>query len=355
MISKNLHTKLLAFLLFTFLLTAIACEKEEEPVPPFNSNGLPNLEKNFVLDESRLFLNYVMPQDTYNDFINVDVNFSLVSRKVYEYFKDDFDFVFIFTEEKVQPTGSPYGEAKLVSSSIEGLGFSPFDDAPFYGIEPSNEATRLKSILYLPLVEYIRIGPFLHEIAHNWGNRGFLPTTIRYHWGYSSVGGQLGGFDELEDLGGGKYRGDMRGRGNFGINANRGNSVPYSNTELYLMGMIPASELQSIQVAENPQNIEGDGLFLADNIRTYTATELIAEHGLRSPAFEDAQKAFKAITVIISTSPVSNERKELLKTNLSAFVKQGEPSGNWSGTYNFWKATNGLGSIDIKIENVNLK
>lgn len=275
----------------------------------------------------------------------------MVSNKVYEYFNDDFDFIFIIAEEEIKPDGVSFGTNQSIKRDIEGLGGGPFNNTSSYGSDG-----KLASIIYMPLIRYVRNGPFLHEIAHVWGNKGFIPSTVNGHWGYSSIGGQLGGFDELEELGDGKYLGRMNGNnGGFGTFANGGNSIPYSNAELYLMGMIPEAQLESIRVAENPVNAEGAGVFTADKITTYTQADLIANNGPRVPSFNDAPKSFKGIVVLISPSAISEEKKEMTNSNLENFVKQGEPDTNWGNSYNFWKATNGVGSFEISINAENFK
>jgi len=117
------------------------------------------------------------------------------------------------------------------------------------------------------------------------------------------------------------------------------------------MGMIPASELNSVDVAVNPENEEGDGFFKADSIRNYSADELILNNGIRIPDYSNSQKEFKAITVIISTSPISQARKELATDHLINFSKIGEPTGLWEPLYNFHTATLGAGILKVKIEN----
>ena len=48
------------------------------------------------------------------------------------------------------------------------------------------------------------------------------------------------------------YLGKVQGDSGFGTFANGGNSLAYSNAELYIMGLIDASELATIKIAKNP-------------------------------------------------------------------------------------------------------
>lgn len=304
-------------------------------------------EENFILDKDNKLINYVVSEGDYNKFITGDGDFEMVSKKVYEYLNDDFDFLFILSVEEEQPSGLYFGITRKVKNDIEGIGSSIYNSTATYGSQGT-----LKSIIHMPKTEYIRNGPFLHEIMHYWGNYGFIPTTVGGHWGYSSVGGQLGGFDELIDLGSNTYQGNVNGREGFGTFANGGNTLPYGNLELYLMGLIKANELESVQVAENPQSA-GDGKFTADNITTMTAADLITQHGARVPSEQNSQKSFKGITIVLSTSKLSEEKITSINSDLDNFAKNGTP--DWGGFFNFWQATGERATIEIGIAQANIK
>jgi hypothetical protein len=110
-------------------------------------------------------------------------------------------------------------------------------------------------VMHFPFHDAIRQGPALHEIAHKWGANIFdtyyLDNTLCYsHWGVSNAGGQLGGAKYIREVptssGPQEYQGSMYPSketdgsytfGGFGEYANRGNTIPYSDIELYLMGM----------------------------------------------------------------------------------------------------------------------
>ncbi len=320
-------------------------EETEEP-----ASGIINFEQGFSLDDDRRLASLILPQADYNAFIEGDGDLKLVSEKAYQYLEDDFDFLIILSVEATQPPDLFYGRATGVQNAVEGLGIGTYNNSSAYG-----SAERLKSIIYMPRSEYIRSGPFLHEIAHTWANKGFLPTTVGGHWGYASIGGQLGGFDELEELGGNSYIGKMNGTNGFGAFANGGNSVPYGNLELYLMGLIGAQELEPVQVAVNPEYVSNSGEFTADSIETYTAASLIAEHGERVPSHVNSQKEFKALTVIISAESLSEEKINAINTDLENFSRLSAPDANWGSSNNFWLATQGKGSFDFEINQESIK
>ena len=317
----------------------------EEP-----ETGTITFEDGFIIEENRRLTSLILSQDDYNSFIEGDGDLKLVSEKAYQYLKDDFDFLIILSVEATRPPDLFFGRSTGVQNAVEGLGGGTYKNSSAYG---SDE--RLKSIIYMPLTEYIKSGPFLHEIMHTWGNKGFIPTTVGGHWGYASTAGQLGGFDELEELGGNSYRGKMNGSNGFGSFANGGNSIPYGNLELYLMGLIGPDELESIQVAVNPEFVSNSGEFTADEIVTNTAANLIAENGERIPSHINSQKAFKALTVIISTKALSQEKIEAINFNLENFSRASAPDEKWGSTQNFWLATQGKASFDFVVSQESVK
>jgi len=321
-------------------------EKENQPLPP----GSVSLDQDFVLDNNRLFVSYTMSNSSYNSFTSGDADFATVSNKVYQHFKDDFDFIFILSVEEEQPDGLYYGISQIVKNDVQGTGGTLFDNTAAYG-----SAGKLKSVIHLPRMEYVVSGPFLHEIAHYWGNRGFVPTTVSGHWGYASVGGQLGGFDEIENMGNNAYRANIKGKNGFGVNANGGNNLPYGNAELYIMGLIDETELEPIRVADNPKPSQEFGQFTADAILTYTPADLVNQHGARVPAMADAQKDFNAITVVITPVALNEEQRSDLNRNLENFARAANPDAYWGNANNFWQATQQKARISLKLSPETLK
>ena len=356
------------FACFSFLI--LSCSKDEDPVSDAemdngtsestdqNSDDTDNseepntleLETGFTIDEEYQFTNLIISESEYNKFLEDEGDMRMVSNKVYEHFNDDFDFIIILNVEESQPNNLYYGLSTPAQGDIEGLGRNIWDNTAAFG-----SAGKLKTVIHMPRVEYIRNGPFLHEIQHYWCNHGLIPTTAGGHWGYSSAGGQLGGFDTIEDLGSNTYRGSVDGEVGFGTVANGGNSVPYSNLELYAMGLIAPDALESITVAENPSATGEFGVFTADALTTYTAADIIAANGARVPNYQNAQTEFKALVVVLSTGPVPQATWGALNANLENFARQGDPDNSWGSLYNFWTATGGRATFSFEIVNSDLK
>jgi len=345
--------------LFIFLIILSSCGKDgvddiidtefnkenEVPITPNDTE----LADDFILDESNRVVNFILPKSEYDKYLEDEGDFLMISKKVYEHFKDDFDFIFVLSNEQQVPVGLYAGISYKVQNDVEGIGSGIYNGSSSYGSEG-----RLKSVIHLPVPGFIVNGPFLHEIAHYWGNQGFIPTTVGGHWGYANVGGQLGGFDELVDLGDNRYQGKMEGENGFGTFANGGNSVPYGNLELYLMGLIDVNELDDVQYAENPET-NGSGKFTANNIITLTTAALISEHGSRVPSVQNSQKEFNAITVILSQERIPDSALANISTNLENFARKSAPDNSWNGNYNFWQATQEKASINIQLSAANVK
>ncbi len=306
-------------------------------------------EENFILDKDNKLVNYVLPKADYDKFLQGEGDFAMVSNKIYEYFNDDFDFIFILSNETEKPADLYFGITRKIKNDVEGIGSSIYNNTATYGSQGA-----LKSIIHMPETEFVRNGPFLHEIVHYWGNYDFIPTTVGGHWGYASVGGQLGGFDELTDLGNNTYKANVEGRDGFGTFANGGNSLRYGNLELYIMGLIGVNELEPVQVAENPQSA-GNSTFTADNITILTAADLISRNGERVPSTQNAQKAFKGITVVLSRSKLNDDEIAKLNSNLENFSRNAAPDASWGSLLNFWQATGERATLDIDVSQENIK
>jgi len=320
-----------------------------------NSKGL-ELAPDFILNPGRRFVNFILPADEYYEVLwrQKQVGFKKISQKVYEHFDDVYDFMFILQVEDRQPWFHYYGISAALQGNTEGIGGSIYNHAPSHG-----SANKLKCIISMLRTEYIVWGPSLHEITHYWGNFGFIDTQDPGHWGHSSIGGQLGGFDELRDLGNNTYQGRLKGRdgfGTFGVSDHSDysmNSIPYGNAELYIMGLIGIDELNDIQVAVNPRDYDRiSGRFDADEIKTLTPSDIVELHGPRIPNVADSQKEFKAITVVLSKEKLSKERIDKINLDLENFSREGDPDPYWENNLNFWKATQRKATMSTKITGI---
>ena len=207
-------------------------------------------------------------------------------------------------------------------------------------------------------LEYLKYGPALHELAHQWANFA-LPThsvnapgedltSYLYtgHWGFTggSTPGQLGGFQQntLVDNGNNSFTVES-----FGPFANGGNGVPYNELELYLMGMLDIgsvsdfdmfTEITSWKINESTYD------FTANLRTTYTSSSLVELLGSRIPSHIDSQKRFELLVVVLTKESLSNEQWDIVDSHAEWFSRE-ESDG--TSLYNFWEATGGVGSLNI--------
>ncbi len=289
--------------------------------------------------------------------------------RFYENFDDAFDFLIIVTNlpEAERPV-SYIGRYLHVKNDVQGIGLSIFSDNSNWG-----SAGKLQGVIDFPIYStYYKLGrsvlfegPTLHELMHRWANFIVPPyeAAIGAHWGFTSVNGILGGFDiaNLVDHGGGQYT-----AGDIGVNFNTvgwGNTRPYSPIELYLAGLIPPEEVPDFLVAEEGQWLRGaDGLiieagngepiFTASRLKTYTIEDIIAEHGRRDPDHSQAQKDFRAAVILLIDKDHLPTRGilETLSDDISWFSHVGNVGIRWNDryqAYNFYEATGGRGTITM--------
>lgn len=279
-----------------------------------------------------------------------------VTQDLYEVFRDDFDFIFLVVNEETKASGAASGVNITLRNDVTGIGISTYDDTQDYGASGT-----LRSLLWLAQRDSLMTGPALHEIAHNWANFAIQVSALDYdetnftedsdyfaHWGYSSVGGQLGGFDEYVDLGNNEYQGKFQGEAGFGANANGGNALPYADLELYLMGLLPKEDVEDITVftglsATNLADAR-DGKFTATSKTIVTIDDIIADKGARVPAYPNSQTEFSAVMVVLDTSVPTDDELLEIEATVDWFSEAGNDT---SYLYNFYEATGGRATIDM--------
>jgi len=301
----------------------------------------------------------LMSESEYNNWVNNDgfsdsnIRLPLV-QDVYKKFSDTYDFIFFVLNEPSIPSSLYYyGRLIGVSNNVEGIGKSIYDYSSDYG-----SSGKLKAVMQLTGLEYIKYGPALHEIAHQWANfalpthsvdaPGSNLTSYPYgsHWGFTggSTKGQLGGFEQstLVENGNNSYTVDE-----FGPFANGGNGIPYNELELYLMGMIPVSSVSNFDMFTDITSlaINTSTFDFTASKTTYTPESLIDLLGDREPSVDNSQKDFKLLVVVITDEPLSDDEWSKVDATAEWFSKK-EDDG--TSLYNFWEATNGVGSITIE-------
>ena len=234
-------------------------------------------------------------------------------KNIYKKVTDSFDFI-SFVCNSDQLSNEVAGFEHSVSNSIKGIGQNLYDCTNDFGSKGL-----LKSINVLTDRKGIYSGgPFLHELCHYWGainigqehgdSNGFYYDYG--HWGISDVHGQLGGFDyaTLEtnvDGNPNKYKASSYwGQTNYNKKAFLQaaiSNITYAPLELYLMGLIPASEVPEMHIFRNVRtegSTSDNGIFYADSQKTITIDDIINKYGERIPDWKESQKDFRGLLVV---------------------------------------------------------
>ena len=242
-----------------------------------------------------------------------------------EVYPEDYDFLIFLTDHELVG-GSAVAVFEHVNQPAVRGGTFEFE------IQASGYRSngRLKGVIgvrYRPLI----FPPLAHELMHNWANHldaslGLRVPEFESHWGLTSVHGLLGGFDAstlrcvtpagasppaCTALGSGRTRYSV---GVFHGNDNTARGIPYAPLELYLMGLIPGSEVPSkfiqlvggaIDQTSYDDAVEGV-VVEADSLREVTFASIVARHGDVAPLAAD-QRHFKVAFVVVSAQPAPDK------------------------------------------------
>jgi hypothetical protein len=277
-----------------------------------------------------------------------------ITKAIYRYFPDQFDYIFAVDNLPDTTTGL-FGFNAPVSNKVTGIGQPAFDNSAQWG---SNG--KLQSFLWLGSEQDVYRRTILHEMLHLDAN--FLPqlhSTDPSHWGFSSVGGLLGGWapGTLRQIGPNTYDADSpTGATDWYTNTTAfpyDQVVGYSQLELYLWGLIDASQVDPVQYATNPAwvnplnqyGVSAFGQFTADSIQTLTIQNIVAQEGLRFPTPATSQKSYRGITVVLTPNPITQAELDQFDTDVELFSRVG--SDGDPTNYNFWEATGGRATIQL--------
>jgi hypothetical protein len=275
---------------------------------------------------------------------------ALITNRLYAAFggADVFDFITVTTNIDATSSGLLGYNRSVRRTGALGTGAPPIDNGLVYG-----SPNQLASFLYYADRAQMRAGTGIHEIMHQWANDLELPTGIGEgsgHWGYSDVGGALGGWQRgtLVDLGGGNFTSDgPLGRDGWNLNDNTGTTgTLYSPLELYLMGLIPHTEVPDIIFAQDGDATGLDpvtGDFSATRLQTITSQDIVNLLGLREPVPYNADRNYRVANVLLTVGTPSQAIIDQFDTDVELFSRGG--SDGDPNNYNFWEATGGRATL----------
>ena len=112
------------------------------------------------------------------------------------------------------------------------------------------------------------------------------------------------------------------------------------------MGLISTNEVVTpIQIAINGVHTNPTyGQFTADGFETNTIAQLVARQGVRVPSVAAAQKTFRAMLVVLTTSALPASRLAQYDSDVGNFSLAGSDG---LSTLNFWEATGGRAQLQM--------
>ena len=303
-----------------------------------------------------------------------------ITQEIYRHVNDRYDFIFLITNNKTKPVEVSYSGVFLkVQNDVQGIGDPLYDNTASYGSDG-----KLKGIMHFAYRSAITRGPTLHEISHYWANKFRFDAQsdgsdgyylgAGAHWGYTGFyggKGQLGGFDAAQ----GNFQSENKSFTHngtawnlysadyFGTNANGGNGIPYNDVELYLMGMLPKSEVKDLLIPQpwgralednELQEVKDQGIyqpgrryFLATDMLRKSWSDVLSEHQIpdRKPASTDSQKTFRILTVLLDTQIPKSYAVKIVSHHIESLAYRGDDHDEHN--YNFWEATRGVGSLVV--------
>jgi len=320
----------------------IADRNDEEPKVKTEYKKIVTSDYSLIFSPSNRVVNYVPNKEIYEQWLipskgRRDPNLTNI---IYEHFDDEFDF--IIAAPNVVAFCFSYSRSLKLSAT--GLGRRALTRTT----EEYGSKGRLQNFLYFNNANLIKSGPGLHEIMHAWGAPAMFKSKNSGHFSNSNIGGILGGWkpNSLEKLGNDTYQAEaMYGGIPISPEGWATNVVPYSNFELYLMGMIGPDEVGQDLIQANDYVSNGGLIFSASSLTTTTMDQFIEENGARIPNHLESQKEFEALYVVVSEKPLTLEEWNLFDDNVSGF--QAQEDDGYKFNYNFWEATQGKASISF--------
>ena len=217
----------------------------------------------------------------------------------YKYHADEFDFInYVLAPGYV---GNRFHGN--ISSTAQGIGLKPSSGNPQFGSKG-----RLLGYNVFPVIDFYdgANNGYIHEIGHQWINQlsnTFLKDGIP-HWPVSNLATAVMGFSLPGTGAGGSFPYTFIEVGDsYRLNVNPEGGPLFNQWELYLMGLISASEVTMPALLFKDQNVSvqaGGSVFPKSAFNSYTINDLIAVAGNRTPTPAQSQKRFNIANLLLS-------------------------------------------------------
>jgi Secretion system C-terminal sorting domain len=291
-------------------------------------------------------LNIVGPNDK-------NVQYETVAQKFYQYYSDKFDFLHFVHNPGY--FGNRYHAG--VKNAVAGIGLAPMDNSAAFG---SKGFLKGFNVFPLPALYDGASNACIHELGHQWINfaAGTPFETGIPHWPISNVGlGVMGiSIGGPGGPGGAFSKNVTPASGGYNVTSNPpGTALPgYNAWELYLMGLIPKSEVTPNAVIFKNQSVTpADGFYASSDFNTYTIDQFTAKMGERVPNSAQSPKKFKIGTIVLSDALLTPDEMAYfhfmtLRAELKVPVNTGDGFSKVIGQP-FFVATGGRGSLDLSL------
>ncbi len=252
---------------------------------------------------TQLSRNLVNLRLTNAEFFGDAQNSTFISRRFYSLFPDDFDFINVVYEGSLFQNRTH----QIGKNEIRGIGMIATNNTATFG-----SAGKLLGLSRFPIDSFFDVDHgrnsavgFLDETGHQW--LAFLSDAkfsgSRPHWPFSDLATGIMGFSDPTNGQGLGIPGDFVPEGpNFRIQNRLG--VPaqtFKDLELYLMGMIPSSQVGPHFVLRDQTQIGKLSSGLLDGpADTVTIQDVIAANGARVPDSTGSQKTFRMATIYVT-------------------------------------------------------
>lgn len=231
-----------------------------------------------------------------------------LNQQFYKYHPDDFDFInYVLVPGYV---GNRFHGN--IANSVQGIGLTLFNNTAQYG---SKGRLLGYNVFPVPSLFDGASNGYIHEIGHQWINQlsaTFLKDGVP-HWPVSNLAAGVMGFSIPGSGAGGQfpYNFTETATGYRLDRASAAEAPAYNQWELYLMGLIPASDVTTPAIIFKDQTINtaiaSGTVFPKTSFNTYSIANLVAAAGSRTPTVSQSQKQFKSATIVLSETLLSAE------------------------------------------------
>jgi hypothetical protein len=237
--------------------------------------------------------------------MDAGTNDAAVVQRLIQRFGDGFDFVDVVFDRATVANRYHY----VVRNAVSGIGLGANDLGSAYG-----SAARLKGITVFPGMTFFDAGAraHSHELGHQWVN--YLAQAALApggpHWPVSTLASGTMGFS-LPGIGEGvNYPCTLTPVAEGLAATPRTGLVVFKDLDLYLMGLLPASEVATHYVFKSQAtalSFACEGTIPYAQFTSVSIADVVASATPRVPAYPAAQREFTVGVIVVSDAPLSDE------------------------------------------------